>query len=258
MIASGNYEEGAGTKRALMLGAAVLVCTPMVVTLLLLLAVVWPKMDAVTQHLPKAVRSTVASGILAIHDGAATPLQVQRAGRLDAETAARYRPPVLGLLRPPRTPPNMEALYRQQRESKKAAADLVRRAGELEKSGNQCDAEELYTQAAGKDPSGDVYDYTEGMGRSGLRCGDLPDARAGLETAILKEKNLIRGTDEDQLGKVRRDLMSDQQFLIVVYQKEHETALANQACADAHPGATSCTCKLIATGVSCSYTSASK
>lgn len=96
------------------------------------------------------------------------------------------------------------------------------------------------------------------MGRSGLRCGDLTGARAGLETAILKEKDFIKGTDEDQLGKVRQDLMADKQFLIVVYQKEHETALAKQTCSDAHPGATSCTCKLISNGVSCSYSSTSK
>jgi hypothetical protein len=240
-----------------MLGAVVLVCTPMLLALLLLLAVAWPRMDAVTQHLPKAVRSTVASGILGVRNKAATPLQLQRAGRLDAETAAQYRPPVRGL-RPRRTPPDMEALYKQQRESKKAASDLVQEAAQLEKSGKDCDAEELYTQAAGKDPSGEVYEYTEGMGRSGLRCGDLPSARAGLETAIIKEKNFIRGTDEDQLGKVRRDLMTDQQYLIVVYQKEHETALAKQTCSDVRRGATSCTCELIANGVSCTYPSTSK
>ena len=257
MITNGDYNQGAGTKRALMLGAVVLVCTPMVLTLLLLLAVVWPRMDAVTRRLPRAVRSTVASGILGIHDEAATPLQLQRAGRLDAETAARYHPPdvIRNLVE---TPPNMAALYKQQRESKKDAADLVRKAAQLEKSGKDCDAEDLYTQAAGKDPSSEVYEYTEGMGRSGLRCGDLTGARAGLETAIIKEKDFIKGTDEDQLGKVRQDLMADQQFLIVVYQKEHETTLAKQACSDAHPGAMSCTCKLIANGVSCSYSSTSK
>lgn len=142
MITSGNYEQGGGTKRVLMLGAVGLVCTPMVLTLLLLLAVVWPRMDAVTRHLPKAVRSTVASGILGISNEAATPLQLQRAGRLDAETAAQYRPPVRGL-RPRRTPPDLETLYKQQRESKKAAADLLRKAAELEKSGKDCDAEDL-------------------------------------------------------------------------------------------------------------------
>jgi hypothetical protein len=256
MITSGNYDQGAGTKRILMMGVVGLVCTPMILTLLLLLAVVWPRMDAITRHLPRAVRSTVASGILGIHDEAATPLQLQRAGQLDAETAAHYRPPVLGL-RPHRTPPDMEAMYKQQRESKKAAADLVQKAAELEKNGKNCDAEDLYTKAASKDPSSEVYDYTEGMGRSGLRCGDLPGARAGLEAAILKQKDFLKGTDEDQLGTVRQDLMADQQFLIVVYQKEHETTLAKKACSDAHPGATSCTCKLIANGVSCSYSSTS-
>jgi len=241
-----------------MVGAVVLVCTPMVLTLLLLLAIAWPRMDAVTQHLPKAVRSAVASRILGVRNGAATPLQLQRAGRLDADTVALYHS--VSFLRANRTvtSPDMEAMYRQQRNSKKSAADLLQQAARLEKIGKDCDAEDLYTQAAGKDPSGEVYEYTEGMGRSGLRCGDLTGARAGLETAIIKEKNFIKGTDEDQLTKVRQDLMADQQYLIVVYQNEHESTLAKQACSDAHRGATSCTCKLIANGVSCSFTSASK
>jgi len=255
MITSGTYDEGTGSKRALMLGAAVLICTPMVLSLLLLLAVAWPRMDAVTRHMPQGVRSMVASGILSAHNQAATPLQLQRAGRLDAETAAQYRPPVLSTRHLRGTPlnPKMEALYQQQRDSRKAATDLVQKAADLEKNGRECDAEELYTQAATKDPSNYVYNYTEGMGRSGLRCGDLPGARAGLESAILKEQGLIKGTEEDQLTKVRQDMMVDRQFLVIVYQQEHETVLAKQACSDAHPGATSCTCKLIPNGVSCSF-----
>jgi len=255
MITSGTYEQGTGAKRVLMLGAAVLVCTPMVLSLLLLLAVLWPRIDVVTRHMPTGVRSMVASGILSAHNEAATPQQLQRAGRLDADTAAQYRPPVLLTRHPRRIPPTLEAIQRQQEENQKAAADLLRKAAELEKSGKECDAENLYTQAASRQASSKIYDYTEGMGRSGLRCGDLPGARAGLEAAILKEKDLIKGTNQDQLGKVRQDLTADRQFLIVVYQKEHETALAKQACSDVYPGATSCTCKLIVNGVSCSYKS---
>ena len=218
-----------------------MIFTPMVVSLLLLLAVKWPKMDSVTVHLPKGVRATVASGILSGFDYARNKDKQERAKRLDAETAAGYRPPVV----PARmTPADMTEMYKEQRESKKAAGDLLRRAAELEKNGKECDAEDLYTQAASKDPSSEVYEYTEGMGRTGLKCGDLPGARAGLEAEVLKEKNFIEGTDEDQLGKVRRDLLEDQQFLIVVYDKEHETALAKQACSDAHKDWAGCACAL--------------
>jgi len=241
MITSGNYEQGTGAKRALMLGFMVLICTPMVVSLLLLLAVEWPKMDGVTVHLPRGVRATVASGILSGFDYGRNKAKQDRAKRLDAETAAGYRPPevLVGL-----KPADMSEMYRKQRESKKAAGDLLRRAAELEKSGKECDAEDLYTQAASKDPSSEVYEYTEGMGRAGLKCGDLPGARAGLEAAVLKEKNFIEGTDEDQLGKVRQDMLADQLFLIVVYDREHETALAKQTCSDAHKDWVGCACVL--------------
>src|SRR5665213_4508961 len=90
MMTSMDDQQRTGRKRALMAGAVVLVCAPMVLTLLLLLAVEWPKMDALTQHMPRAVRSTVASGILSVRDEGASPAQMQRAKRLDAETVARY------------------------------------------------------------------------------------------------------------------------------------------------------------------------
>jgi hypothetical protein len=243
MITSGNYEEGTGPKRVLMLGAAVLVCAPMVLSLLLLLAVVWPRMDAVTRHMPKAVRSMVASGLLEIHDGPATPLQLQRAKHLDAEAAARYRPPVFWLSAA-RTPPDMQEMYRQQRETKQAAKELVQKAAALEKAGRECDAEELYTRAASKDSSSEVYEYTEGMGRAGLKCGDLTGARAGLEVAVIKEKNFIKGTDADQLTDVRRDLLKDREFLIVVYQRQHEDVAAADVCSEAHKGWKGCSCAL--------------
>lgn len=226
-----------------MLAAAALICTPMVLSLLLVLAVISPKMDSVTMHLPKGVRSTVASGIMAGADYDSNQSKQERAKHLDPETVANYARGFIPA-RANKTPPAMEEMYRQQRESKKAAKDLVRQAGQLEKNGKQCDAEELYTQAAGKDPSGEVYEYTEGMGRAGLRCGDLPGARSGLEVAITKEKDFIKGTDEDQLADVRGDLLKDREFLMVVYEREHEDKLAAGVCRDAHENWKGCTCAL--------------
>jgi len=243
MITSGNYEEGTEAKRALMLSAAVLVCTPMVLSLLLLLAVVWPRMDRVTQHMPKAVRSMVASGILEVHDEAATPLQLQRAGHLDAEAAARYRPPMLGF-RTPSAPPKMQELYRQQREAKQAAAALGQKGKTEQRAGQACAAQNLYADAATRDESSEVYQYVEGVGRAGLACGDLPAARTGLEDAVKKETDFLKGTDEDQLTDVRRDLLKDREFLIVVYQRQHEDVAAADVCSEAHKGWKGCACAL--------------
>jgi hypothetical protein len=238
-------------KRNLMFGGVALVFTPMVLTLLLLLAVQLPKMDAVTRHAPQWVKSLVASGILGEMGFDSNPVQLQRARQLDPVAATNYHPRIPGPMG--RTPPDMQAMYRRQVAEKNAAKALVRRAEDQEKAGKPCVAEDIYTQAASKDTSSEVYRYAEGLGRSGLRCGDLPGSRAGLEAAILKETAFIKGTDEDQLTDVRTDLMADRQYLIVVYRKEHETALAAQVCSDLYTGAKSCTCALTKDGVSCSY-----
>jgi hypothetical protein len=89
------------------------------------------------------------------------------------------------------------------------------------------------------------------MGRSGLECGNLTAARASLEGAIVKEKNFLKGTDVDQLTDVRRDMLKDQEFLIVVYDKVHESGLARQVCSEAPPDWTSCACTSAGSDVAC-------
>lgn len=231
-------------KRTWTVVAVVLVCTPMVLTLLLLLAVMWPKMDALTLRAPMAVRSVVCSGILGAMS-ADTAAQ-RRAKRLDPVTAREYQQQAIGT-----APPRLQELYTQQVESRKVARGLVKQALAQEKAGQECAAEELDTQAAGTDTSAEVYQYAEGLGRAGLKCGDLPGARAGLEAAILKQENFIKGTEVDQLTDVRQDMLKDQQYLIVVYQDQHETALARKVCSNAYAGWTSCACTLKGGDVSC-------
>jgi hypothetical protein len=170
-------------------------------------------------------------------------VQLQRAKQLDPVAAAKYHPrmPLKFGLRPP---PNFEALERRAAEDKKTAKTLLQQAKDQEKAGQPCAAEELYTQAASKDSGSRVYEYTEGLGRAGLKCGDLPSARAGLEVAILKEKDIIKGADEDQPAAVRKDLLKDREFLVVVYEREHEDALAAGVCSEAHKGWKGCSCVL--------------
>jgi hypothetical protein len=189
----------------------------------------------------------VASGILGEIEYQTDPVKLQRARQLDPIAAAKYRPRVFRAFGAT-TPPNMEAMYRQQVADKKAAKTLVQRARDQENAGQPCAAEELYTQAASKDTSSEVYEYTEGLGRAGLKCGDLPGARAGLEAAILKQTAFIKGTDEDQLTTVRNDLLTDREYLVVVYEREHEGALAAGVCSDAHKSWKGCSCVLGKTG----------
>jgi hypothetical protein len=227
----------------------IVVCMPMMFVCWLLLAAKWTKMDALTMHMPEGARSIVVKAMLAESSDAPT---LQRAGKLDADAVKEwqrrphFRPGVQ-----PATPPEVQAMYRQQIENRKYAQTLSKKAQEDEQAGHACDAEELYTQAAGKYQSPEFYQYTEGVGRAGLKCGDMPGARAGLEAAILIQTNFLKGTEEDQLTSVRQDRLRDREFLIVVYEKQHESALARKVCSDAHPGWKACTCKLASGDVVC-------
>jgi hypothetical protein len=212
----------------------------------LLLAAQWTKMDALTMRLPEGGRSLVVEAMLE-HSSDAKGLQ--RATRLDAETVKEWQREARLMTtaidsRGRQTPPDLQALYKQQIANRAAARALSKKAEDDVKAGQACAAEDLYTEAASKDQSAEVYSYTEGLGRAGLKCGDLPGARAGLEAAILKETNFIKGTEEDQLTDVRRDLLKDREFLVVVYEGQHESGLARQVCSDAHPGWKGCACSL--------------
>ncbi|HZL26219.1 MAG TPA: hypothetical protein VFC39_06780, partial [Acidobacteriaceae bacterium] len=66
----------------------------------------------------------------------------------------------------------------------------------------------------------------------------------GLEDAVKKETDFLKGTDEDQLTDVRRDLLKDREFLIVVYQRQHEDVAAADVCSEAHKGWKGCACAL--------------
>jgi hypothetical protein len=231
-------------KKVLMALGVVVVCLPLVFMGWLLLAARSTKMDAMTARMPELPRSLVVQAMLANSSDAKG---WQRATRIDAEAAEEWRKrPQLFMTEATerQTPPQLQEMYKQQVESKKTAKALYDKAEALEKAGQECAAEDIYAEAGSKDTSSEVYRYTEGVGRAGLRCGELSGARAGLEAAIIKQKLFIKGTDEDQLTDVRQDLLKDQEFLIVVYDKQHEAALARQVCSDAHPDWKGCVCGL--------------
>jgi hypothetical protein len=204
----------------------------------------------VTMRMPEGVRAVVVNGILGTAESDDHSPSRKRALQLDAAAVSEYQQETVKQ-RHSNTPPELQALYAQQIANRKAARALVKQAREQEKAGKECVAEDLYTHAASLDMSAEIYQYAEGVGRAGLRCGDLPGARVGLESAVLKQQNFIRGTEADQLTDVRQDMLKDQQYLIVVYQDQHETALARKVCLDAYVGWTSCACALKDGDVKC-------
>lgn len=242
--------------RPVMVAGVVVVCLPMVFALWLLAAVSWPKMDAVTRLLPQDARGMVARAIVSREGyGARNMAGRKRAEALDiysAQKAEAAHRAVTSLtvdrnsgVYDRSTLPKLQELYARQVANRKAAREMSQRAATIERlGGDSCEAEELYAQAGNRDSSGEIYEYTEGVGRAGLRCGDLAGARAGLETAVMKETRFIQGTDEDALTNVRDDLRKDREYLVVVYERAHEGALARKACTEAHPGWAGCSCKL--------------
>jgi len=232
------------------------VCLPMLFMGWLFTAVNVPRMDGSTARLPESMRSLVVQAMLEqSSDNARVML---RAEKIDSKAAGEWNKHMAYLashairLTERQTPPELQEMYKQQIEGRKAAKAIAQRAREYQQHGNACAAEDLYAEAGNKDSSQEIYQYTEGVGRAGLQCGDLAGARAGLEAAVMKQTNFLKGTDDDQLMDVRNDRQKDREFLVVVYERQQKSALAAQACTDAHPGWKGCACALQKDGdVSC-------
>jgi hypothetical protein len=242
-----------------MVGIVAVVCLPMLFMGWLLLAVSWTKMDTTTMRMPEGLRSLVVQAML--EQSSNSDKVMVRAEKIDLKTADEwhkqmaYRASHIIPLGGRQTPPQLQALYDRQIADRKAAKALAQQAKEDQQRGRACAAEDLYAEAGNKDQSQEIYQYTEGVGRAGLQCGDLPGARAGLEAAILKQTNFLKGTDEDQLGDVRRDRTKDREFLVVVYEHQQKGGLAAKVCAEAHTGWKGCACALGKDGdVSCQET----
>ncbi len=259
--------KGSRVKKPIMALGVAVICLPLLFSLWLLAAVEWPRMDAVTRHLPMGLRGLVAHSIVmrepagrpdadgrrrseSLDFAAARSAEAEQLTLVDMHTLSDTQTPLNAKI--PHTPAKLQELYAQQIAGRKAARELSKKATATELAGDACAAEELYAEASSKDSGPEIYEYTEGVGRSGVRCGDLPGARAGLETAVMVESNFIKGTDEDALMNVRDDLRKDREYMVVLYNMQHERGLAQQACAAAHPGWRACSCKLAPkTGVSC-------
>lgn len=247
-------------KRAKWAVLVMLVCAPMAASLLLLLAVTWPRMDSLTMKMPQGIRSTVASGILNMHprDDAekkrATQLNPRAvedwAERLPWRTAHTTKPAYA--TNPGGAFPDQQSMYAHQKQDKARAHDLELRASSVMDQGDACGAEKLYAEANSLDYGAEVYRPLDGLGQAATRCGHLTRAREALEEVTRKEDSFLEGTPEDALMDMRNARATDLQFLSIVYDRQHETVLKDSVCHRINAQWSSCKCELTAQGAGCS------
>jgi hypothetical protein len=236
-----------------MLLGVVVVCLPMLVMGWLLLAARWTKMDALTMRMPIGVRSTIAQiAMQSIQWGKGQRPEFERVNRIDPANADAWSGRCTSYFGESERSADVATCITAVKVDASAATydglgDAQQRAGDV------CAAEESFTRAASVNSGTHDYEYTERMGRAALRCGHLPSARAGLEVAVQHEDYRLKqeGKDDDEIDDTKTDMLKDREFLVVVYQKLHEDALAKKACAEAHSDWKGCACAVDAKTVTC-------
>lgn len=241
-------------KRGVWIALVVGICTPMMLSLALLLMVTWPKMDGLTQKMPQGLKATVAGAIVRV--GKSSKASRERAELLDTHAAKEVE---IAFLRSSVPLGNTGLGTTSSRIAEDRAGALQKDALELAKKGDYCGAEDAYTRAAGAVSSSNDYWYTEGMGRMGLACGDLPGARAGLETSLESAARYLKGIedvaeaerDTNDIADTKADIVNMHEMLVVVYDRQKEKKLSAESCSAAHPEWKRCACTLNDTKVSC-------
>jgi hypothetical protein len=236
-------------KVLLVLGIAIL-CLPMLFVTWLLLASRWQKMDPTTAHAPLALRQAVASIILqkAGYGKKSLPA-LNRILRLDPKNAGAWQRRC-SIFVWDKSSPNLKDCEAAVQFAE-APGDYYNLGRAQETIGDPCTAEDSYTHAVSATSSNPDTDYLEAMGRAALRCNHLPGSRAGFELAIETQQKWLNQPDQDQdeIDDAKKDILADQESLIVIYHRQHDDTLAGQTCTAAHPGWKSCSCDIDAKGI---------
>jgi len=235
-------------KVLLVLGITIL-CLPMLFVTWLLLASRWQKMDPSTAHAPLFLRQTVVSVIQqkAGYNKNSSPA-FDRILRLDPDNAVawRYRCSFSAQSDAPNLKDCETAVKLDH-----APADYYHLGRAQELSGvDPCVAEKTYTQAVTGTSSNPQPGLLDGMARTALRCGNIGASRAGFEAALAtRQKRLTQPKwSQNDLVQIRKNLLADQESLIVIYHRQHEDLLAGQTCTAAHPNWKVCSCNIDAKG----------
>jgi len=225
-------------------------CLPMLFVSWLLLASRWAKMDAVTVRAPAILRQTVAEVVLqkAGFGKKAAPF-IDRALRLDPANAIAWRERC-GAYSWDDSAPSLKDC-RTAVVVDKEPEDYFNLGRALDYANDSCDAEDSYTLAVSATASHPDITYVESMGRAALRCGHLPAAKAGLQLAVdLGAKALNEPDDDnDEIADSKKDMLENEEYLVIAYHRGKDDTLAGQACTAAHPGWKGCRCDLDAKGV---------
>jgi hypothetical protein len=236
-------------KVLVVLGVGVL-SLPLVFVLWLLVAVRSPKMDSLTMRTPMSVRTAVAAAAVSSVPWGKEHLKgLQRVLALDPENAEAWGQVCKFQLIGETTPMRLQAC--QKAVALSSTAGNWEGLGEVQEAmGDECAAEESFTQASTKGSGGLAYAYVESMGRASLRCGKPYDARAGLEAAIdLETRNLKEPDQEDDdIADYKEDQRTDREYLVVTFDRLHDAAHAKSTCSEAHPDWRGCACSLDAKG----------
>ena len=230
-------------KVLLVLGIAIL-CLPMLFVTWLLLASRWQKMDPTTAHAPLFLRQAVASVILQKTTyGKESLPRIDRILRLDPQNAEAWQR-------------RCSASAWGKSPNLKDCETAVKFAGGPgdyynlghieEAAGDPCTAEDNYTEAVSKTSANPDTDYLEAMGRSALLCNHLPASRAGYEVAATTQQKWLNQSDldQDEIDDAKKNLLADQESLIVIYHRQHDDLLAGQTCTAAHPNWKVCSCDI--------------
>ena len=217
-------------------------CLPMLFVGWLLAASQWAKMDALTMHAPDGMRSVVASLVMkkAGWGRDAFPM-LERVMRLDPDNAEAWGRRCMVYSRGPQPEADVEACVKAV--SLQPTPQMYTALGRADdRAGKECDAAEAFKTAVHGQMRG--YKAMERMGRAELKCGELPEAREGLETAVLLENDRLlgKGVTAAQIPQVKADLLTDREYLIVAYDGLKEAKLAKQMCSVAHVGWKGCVC----------------
>jgi tetratricopeptide (TPR) repeat protein len=227
-----------------------LFCGPLVFVLLIVAGARYPAMDAFTMKLPAGFRTAVADLTLRNTGfGKDSAKGIDRAINLDPENVDAWARRCHG---------NDDETTYDQAACRKAIAfdpspwNYNGLGATQEKAKDFCSAEDSYTNAI-KGSSNNAL-FLRNMARAALRCGHLGAGVAGFEVAEGLDAKAAATPDEDDDGDVKADLLSDRQYLAVVYNLNKEPTKSAAICAKAHPGWKSCYCELTETDVKCSDT----
>jgi hypothetical protein len=222
------------------------VCLPLGFVLLIVSAAKYPAMDNFTMKLPTDIQATVADLIMQKAGyGKDSSKGIDRALRFDPENpdawTRRCHDNPDGTTSDPATCRKAIALQ-------PTAWNFNGLGATQEKAKDFCAAEDSYTSAI-RAATNEAY-YLRNMARAALRCGHTGASIAGFEVAEGLDAKAAADPDDDDDSK--DNLLSDREYLAVVYDRTNQPAKATAICTKAHTGWKTCRCDLTETGVKCS------